>query len=207
LRSFPTTLPNWVDLLVVFLFVRACYVGYNRGAVTELVHLLGIVGMTALAVNGYEWLGRKLSGFSPFDPAMLNFICFLLLFLVGLLLVHRVLYRLTASILRERGGSATVTSVFGAVFGAARGGWSTGLLLMLLLSLGIPYFQASVNERSILGPSVVRVSTQAMQAVVGWLPGSQERPLMPGIIIQLPKMPWSDDEAPPPRRPKPTTSR
>jgi uncharacterized membrane protein required for colicin V production len=175
--------------------VRVCYVGYGRGGTTEAIHLLGIVFATALASNGYVWLSQRVASSWTFDPAALEFVCFLLLLLVGLLLVYRVMYRLAAAVLRE-GTHQGITQWLGTVVGAARGLWWTGLVLTWLLSLGVPYLAQSVQERSLLGPQTLHLTTSVMHGVLDRLPGGSQRPgLMPGIALRVPQ--WSSDEPPP----------
>ena len=81
------------------------------------------------------------------------------------------------------------------MLGGARGLWWTALSLMLLTALGIPYFAASVQERSVLGPTVMHRVGRPMRTVTAWFPGGDARAsLVPEAKMKLPHMPFQDDQ-------------
>lgn len=183
-----TVWPNWVDLLVITLVLRTGYIGSIRGLLTELFNLFGLVSATALACNFYGVVAQRAAPWWAGDPATLAFIFFVVLFL-GSWVVFRVLFRRLADLLKWERLHWTV-QLLGMLVGAVRGLWWCTLLMLLMLSVGLPYLAASVQERSIIGPHVVAVGKRSVEWVADRFPGHMSRiALMPSITIRLPKLP------------------
>jgi len=169
--------------------LRGCYVGFGRGGATELLYLVGIVSVTALASNYYGPLAGVIGPWWRFDPQLLQSVCFLLLLCIGLLIVHRALHQLAPLILRERLAHWLMQGS-GLIFGGLRGAWWCGVVLLWLLSLSLPYFAASIHERSLLGSRFITVSTNSVRWVAEHFPGHHRRvELLPTMKVTLPTLP------------------
>ncbi len=183
-----TTWPNWVDLVILIVFFRSCYVGFGRGLLAEVLSLVGLVSATAIACNFHGFLAQWLSRWWPGDVATLDFLTFLLVFILLLLLVRVVIVKFAEALKWER--LHWMIQGVGMVLGGVRGLWWMGLILLVLLSLGIPYFKGSIQDRSILGPRFVKVAQQVLEVVAQRFPGYTEHAvLIPAIKVPLPELP------------------
>ena len=189
-----TKWPNWVDLVILIGLIRGCYVGFARGLVAELLYLVGLVSVTALACNFYRPLSDQIAPWWLHDPDALRFACFALLFGAGILLVYRGLRILAARVLRE-GIHPWIIGAGGVVVGGVKSLWWLGVFLMVILSLGITYLKESVNERSLLAPRVLPIAESAIRRVADHFPGHDRRPsLVPDMVVHLPKIPGLDSQ-------------
>ncbi len=186
--------PNWVDLIVLSLLARGCIVGFGRGVMAELLFFLGAVCVTLLACNGSIALFHWVAPWWHNDPELLQVVAFWLVFLVGLLVVYRILRQLAAAVLRE-GLHPWPTQLLGLIIGAARSAWWTTLLLLFLLSLNSEYLVASIQQRSLAAPHLIRLVEPQIRRVVEVFPGHPQShsALIPAAKIQWPKMPSLDD--------------
>ena len=165
----------------------------------ELLYLSGLVVTTVLACNFYGVVASQLAPWCQLDAAVLRFICFVVLLSAGLLLVHQALRRVAPSILRER-FQHWILQIVGLVLGGIRGVWWAGLVLLLMLSLGMPYLTTSIKERSMLGPALADWARQSFQAVAEWSPGRHAGDVMPSIRIGDPKLPLPPELQPSPKK-------
>ena len=169
-----TTWPNWVDLIVIIVIFRTCYIGFGRGLLTELFYLAGAVSVTALSVN---YAGLVTSVVRPWvswaDPTIAAFVIFWAVFFSLLFAVHQLVKFLAAFIKWER--LHWFIQGIGIALGALRGLWWSGFLLLVFVSSGLTYLKASVEERSILGPRLVGLSRESLERVANQLPGSEHR--------------------------------
>ena len=141
------TWPNWVDLLVVILILRACYIGVARGMVTEAVALIGAISITVFTLNTAravrEWDQLALWA----DSILKTWVLFWGLFLLLALAMRLIVKRVDELIKRVHWSMQSV----GGILGAARGLWWSGFFLIALSSSGIPALRRSVEERSLIG--------------------------------------------------------
>ena len=173
-----TTWPNWVDLVVLIFVLRGCYVGFNSGIVSELLHGLGAVGVAAASIAYWPILARWLQPWmGSFNPIICNLVVFWLLFLV-LIFAVRQLINVALSAVKWEKLHWLLQSV-AVVLGGVRGLWWSGFMLLILTSSQVTYLQACVEDRSVLGPRVVELSHQYLELVSDRLPGSASRIEMP----------------------------
>ena len=163
--------PNWVDLLIITLFLRTCYSGFGRGFLAEVLNLLGAVTVTVVAVNTWSPLARWLKPWLQMKPTLGTFIVFGLLFLGTLVLVRMGINRLTELIKWERLHWAI--QGLGMILGGLRGLWWAGLILLICASSGFGYLRESVETESILGPRLVGLSREGLGRIADRFPGSQ----------------------------------
>ena len=169
-----TQWPNWVDLVIVTIFLRACYSGFGRGLWSELLTLAGAVTATVLTVNFHEtitgWLRPLLAWFGPKIGV---YLAYYLLFLILIVLVHLVL-RLVGDILRWERLHWSIQGL-GMILGGVRGLWWAGFLLGLMASSGFAYLQQSATQDSLLGPRLEELATRAITQVANRFPGAGHR--------------------------------
>ncbi len=147
-----------------------------------------MVTITALSCNYYSVVALWLAPWWVWESSWLSFVVFLFLLSGGMLLFHLSIRKLIALVKWERVHWALQT--FGLIFGGLRGAWWAGLMLLMCLSLGMPYLKQSVDERSVLGPRVLPTLQSGIETVVDWYPGHVGRThLIPEVIVQLPQLP------------------
>lgn len=175
-----TVWPNWVDLVLLFLMLRACYIGLVRGYVLEAVLLLGVVATTALACNGYGYLKAFGEPWWPFGRLWLDAVSMALLLGAGLAISYLAMRRVASLI--TQGRLHWLLQGIGMVLGAVRGLWICGLLVLALLSVGNAYLAHSVEQRSILSPRLAEGARTSFQWMADRFPGRAARPQPPFLL-------------------------
>ncbi len=168
-----STWPNWVDLIILTVVFRACYVGFGRGLLTELLTLCGAVSATALTLNYARALMKWIEPWWRWDRTVGAFLTFWLLFLTCALTFRVVIRRLTQVIKWERLHWAI--QGLGLVLGGLRGLWWSGFMVIALVSSGLVYLRDSVETRSVLGPPLAGLAQQTLRQVADVYPGAQGR--------------------------------
>ena len=177
-----------MDLVLLVILARTCYNGFVRGALAEAVNLVGVVTITALACNYHGVIALWLAPWWVWDFSWLSFVVFLLILLGGMLLFHVTIRKLMELIKWERVHWALQT--FGLIFGGVRGAWWAGMMLLMMLSLGVPYLKQSVEERSVLAPRVFPILQTGIETIVDMYPGHVGRTrLIPEATVHLPQLP------------------
>ncbi len=176
-----TTWPNWVDLIIVSIFLRACYNGFSRGLVSEILGLVGAVGVTCLSVNYWYTVKGWLEPWLWVRPHLAGAMVFALVFLAALLLLRLALERISTILKWER--LHWGIQGLGLLLGALRGLWWAGLVLVLLTSSGVAYLQASVMEKSVLGPRLAEQAEDHLARIAARFPGAAQRgpDLLPAV--------------------------
>ena len=168
-----STWPNWIDLIVLIVVFRGCYVGFGRGLLTELLGLAGAVSATTLTMNYAGWLMAWVGAWWRGDPILSTFITFWLLFLICALALRMVIRRITQVIKWER--LHWTIQGLGLALGGLRGLWWSGFIIVALAGSGFTYLRESVADRSILGPPLLSLATQTLEQVADKYPGAASR--------------------------------
>ncbi len=165
-----TVWPNWVDLLIVTIISITCYRGFGRGFLGELFNLAGAISATVLTLNYSslvtKWLRRWVLWFNPTITA---FIVFWAVFLILMVAVHMVVRRVAHLVKWEP--LHWFTQAIGLTLGGLRGVWWSGFLALALSLSGFIYAQQSVEERSVLGPPLLRMYRPRLEQIADRFPG------------------------------------
>ena len=173
--------PNWVDLVVVILTLRASYSGFGRGILAEFFYLAGTISVTALACNFYNTVAQYLTGWLPLPPEIINVGIFVSLLVSGGILLRFLISRLAAHLRAEK--LPSWIQRLGFLLGAGRGLWLSSLLLWVLIGIG-PYFLQSVEQRSLTGRQLLKIGRPAIEQAAAWFPGFRKTGvLVPYITI------------------------
>ena len=165
--------PNWVDLVIIILILRGCYVGFGRGFLTELLNFAGAICIAALTINYARPFFGFIEPWWAFGPVMGNFIVFWVFFLICVLAIHFVNRRLMQVFKWER-LHWTIQGI-GLVFGGLRGLWWSAFFLIALVSTEIPALQESAQTNSVLGPHLLPPAQKIFEQTVKRFPGSENR--------------------------------
>lgn len=149
---------NWIDIFVVIILFRICYIAARTGLPVEIFKFAGIILSVYLALHYYLLLGGFIyekSGLKNISADLLNSLAFLVLAISGYLvfiLLRIVFYRfikMDATPQLHRWG--------GFVLGVMRGFILASIILFLFIISPGSYFRESVNK-SYSGKSLVNIS-------------------------------------------------
>jgi len=149
---------NWVDILVIIISVRICYVAMKSGFTVELFKLLGIILAIYLSLHYYTTLAdfakeRLKIKFIPLE--FIDFLSFLILCTLGYLIcaalreaIHHFVKMQPLPKLNRWGGLA---------LGICRAFLFCGLLIFILVISTVAYFKKTVSS-SYLGKRMFQIA-------------------------------------------------
>ena len=150
------TYVNWVDIIVLILLFRTCYLGLTRGLGNELVPLIITFTSFVAALQFYKNLGGFISSHTPLTPPSANFLVFIIIVLLTL-----ILSRLLMRVLVGKSENAHVATMFdsgaGLFFGALRGILLVSFVTYALWISPSEYISASVSQGSFLGKKFLKI--------------------------------------------------
>lgn len=136
---------KWVDIFVIILLIRVCYVSFKTGFTIELFKLLGTVAAIFFPLHYYTFFSDRViqrASTQKMPLEFIDFISFLILAIVSyavLILLRGVFHRFVkmeaVPILNKWGGL---------ILGVARGFLLTGLLMYMLVISSVSYFKNTV---------------------------------------------------------------
>lgn len=156
---------NFLDIFIVILLFRICYIAYNTGLAIESFKLLGVIFATYISLHYYTSVSdtiqrNLLPKGMPLEFA--DFLIFLTLAIVaylGFVVIRSIFYRFIKL------EAVPAFSKFGGLFlGIVRGLFVTGLLVYVLSISSISYLTSSVKH-SYLGRRTFLISP----TTYGWL--------------------------------------
>lgn len=168
-----STWPNWVDLIIVSVFLLSSYNGFGRGILAELLNLAGAVTCTVLTVNYSPIAILWMQAWVPGSPQVVAAVVFWVVFL-SLLLAVRIFTRRVSDLIKWERLHWMIQGV-GMVLGGIRGLWWAGIIVIGLSSAGVEYLRVSVEENSVLGPQLVTTARTVLEDVVQVFPGAAPR--------------------------------
>ena len=163
--------PNWFDVFVLTLIFRMGYNGSLRGFFTEILNMTGSVIITAFTVNYAGlvtgWLQPQWWP-APHFAELAGFWGFFLVLVVGV----RLILKRVAQVIRWERIHWTIQGM-GMLLGGLRGLWWSGFFAVVLASSGVTWLQQSVEEHSLIGPSLLPASRAILEQVADRFPGAQ----------------------------------
>ncbi len=157
---------NWVDIFVIIILIRICYVSMKSGFSAEVFKLPGTVLAIYLAFHYYIGLGdivRKYVSEEMVPLEFIDFICFVLLVLLGYLLF--LILREAFSRFLKLEAVPLVNRWGGLVLGAGRGILLAGLVIFMLFISSADYFKESV-KKSYSGTRLFKVAPLTYRVVL-----------------------------------------
>jgi len=163
---------NWVDIIVLIFLVRGAYIGLSRGLSVELFKLVGAILTVVLSLLWYDILGGWLAAHSFLPLQVANFISFIILLTI-LLILSKSLRVFLFTVLHlelfcglEKWG--------GFVMGLVRSTVFASLFLFVLNLLPVGYFQESMNEKSLFTPYLQPVAPKILEFITMFRPKAPE---------------------------------
>ncbi|MCM8797140.1 MAG: CvpA family protein [Candidatus Omnitrophica bacterium] len=149
---------NWVDLLALFILLRASYVGIASGFSKELFKLLGLVFAVCFSMHYFTALSdisRKYITTKSIPLDFLDFISFVILAISGYCIF--VLIRITFERFIKMEEVPVLSRLGGVILGLARGFLLTSLIMFCLFISTISNFKRNV-VRSLAAPQVFKIA-------------------------------------------------
>ena len=165
--------PNWIDVIVITIFLKTCYNGFARGLLTELLNLLSAAIITALSINYAGVVTSWFQSWMALPTYVTALLGFWVLFFGLLVAVHVLIRQITRVMSWER--VSWLVQGLGLLLGGIRGLWWAGFLLVVLSASGFAFLHESVEKNSVLGPQLLDVAHRSLEEVTARFPGTHER--------------------------------
>ena len=150
---------NWVDIFVIILLFRICYIAIKSGFVVELFKFLGTVLAIYLSLHYYTALADLVTRYLFIKENMplefLDFIAFIILVIIGYLVF--VILRGVFSQLIKTEAAPNLNRWGGLVLGIVRGILFSSLIIFILVISSVSYFKNSAGN-SYLGKRLFKVA-------------------------------------------------
>ncbi len=149
---------NWIDCLVIIIFLRVCYIAFENGLFVEFLKTLGTISAIYLSLHYYTILSNFAKGrlnITVIPQEFLDFLLFCILATLAYLLFVFLREALVYFVKME--AVPQINKWGGLVLGLARAFFLTGLIIFILVISSIPYFKNSVNE-SYLGKRLLKIA-------------------------------------------------
>ena len=147
---------NWLDVLVIILLIRTCYIGASTGLTNELQKSLGLVIGFVLSYRYYRGLGRYISEHSFLGITWAQLLS-LIGVLIGLQLAVKLLMILLSKIVKLQ-FKPQVEQICGGILGCLRGIFLASVVLVVLSMLPSGYLEDSIYSRSLSGAYIVKIA-------------------------------------------------
>ena len=172
-----TVWPNWVDLIIITVIWAACYNGFGRGFLAELLNLIGAVAVTALSIIYAGTVTDILRPWIPFPPPITAVVGYWGLFLL-LWYAMRVVRKRAAEVIKWERFNWFIQGM-GLLLGGLRGLWWAGFILLVLSTSGYTFLVESVEKKSVLAPRLLNSFRISLEQAGNRLPGPKLRGTTP----------------------------
>lgn len=163
---------NWIDIIVLILLIRGCYIGYYEGFSVEIFKTLGAIVTAAITLLYYRQPAQWLVLHSFLHLPVAKFLSVTIL-TFSLLIVAKVVRVFAFKVLHlelfgnlERWG--------GFIFGLVRGIVFASLFIFAIRLLPGEYIKESVEKQSFSGPCLKDVAPKALDFMRQFKPKSEE---------------------------------
>lgn len=137
---------NWVDVLVIIVFLRSIYIGLKRGLIVEFFKLLGVIVAIVVSFHYYSHIADFLNAKSPLPLDLADFVS--LLFLSALIIVLFKFIRDGFNVLVKAEVKSFFDKFAGFILSLLRAFSLSSLTLIILFSTNLDYLKSSVNDSS-----------------------------------------------------------
>ena len=138
---------NWIDIFIVIVIIRVCYISLATGFTIELFKLLGTIFSIYLSLHYYTVISNLIRDWLSSDKAAFGIVVpvtFVLLAILGYL-VFSLLRNLIFRFIKMEAASG-LNKWGGLIIGVFRSILLAGLIVFMLLVGGLPYFTASIKN-------------------------------------------------------------
>lgn len=159
---------NFLDIIIIIISVRICYIAFQMGLAVEFFKLAGVILATYISLHYYTGLSEIIQRrFIPkgMPPELMDLLVLIILAAGGYLVF--VVLRSSFYRYMRLEASPKISQFGGFVLGLARSFFTTGLLIYILMISGVKYLNESVKYSYLAGRSVL-ISADTY----GWLWGN-----------------------------------
>ncbi len=152
---------NFVDIIIIILALRICYIAAQMGLVIELFKLAGVLFSTYIALHYYTGLSDAIQRFFFSKELPLEFIDFLVFLVLvtaaylGSIVLRSIFYRFM-----KLEAVPTINRIGGIALGIVRAYFLIGLFVFILSISSVNYLSSSVKH-SYLGSRAFSISPRA----------------------------------------------
>jgi membrane protein required for colicin V production len=157
---------NWVDIVIVTILMRICYVALQDGLSHEIFPLVGTALTAAISLQYYHNLASFIKNLLNLPISILDFTAFLVL-VVGVGLLFK-LAKVLIDIMMQVTWNPFLEKFGGAFFGLLRGSVIISLLLIILSLAPLSYMQHSIRDRSMTGMFFLKIAP-AIHSRLAWM--------------------------------------
>ncbi len=147
---------NWVDLVTLVFLVRGIYQGAKGGLIVEFFSLAGWFLSVFFAFKFYKPLAELINKRTEI-PLVVDEIVVFAAIVIAVIIIARLAGAISGRVIKiklvER-----LNRVGGAIFGAVRAAVVLSIIFYALGILSIPYLKKSVEEKSLSGKAISKVS-------------------------------------------------
>jgi len=154
---------NWVDILIIILTIRMCYIGLKRGLGVEVFKFINLCFCSFVAFHFFYSLGEFINNKIPVLPLESTLI-FTYLVLILIITVIFIIIRDGFLMVIRTEGDSPASKYLGLILGFIRGLLISGFVIFALLISHIRYLELSCRA-SFLGPRVVVMTTRTYEFV------------------------------------------
>ncbi|MDD5617485.1 MAG: CvpA family protein [Candidatus Omnitrophica bacterium] len=152
---------NWVDILIIILVIRMCYIGLRKGLGIEAFKLLNLLICAFVAFHFYSALGEFINSKIPALPLEATFIFTYIILIFVITIIFRIIRDGFFMMLRAEDDSAA-GRYLGLIVGFARGALISGFVIFALLISTVRYLDLSART-SFLGLKAAKVATKTYE--------------------------------------------
>lgn len=138
---------NWLDICILVLFVRICFVSARDGMPAEFFKFCGTIAAIFLALHSYKYLSVVLQGDIPYlkeaGPNVADVLSLLCLSITGYL--SFLLLRIVFCRCIKMEAIPNLNRWGGLIIGVIRAVMLSGLIIFMMVVSDIPYLRASVK--------------------------------------------------------------
>ena len=144
---------NWIDLVILLLFLRMCFIGLRTGLITELFKIFGLILAIYVSLHYFSQAGSFLNNLAPFlGMEISDFFCFVIL--AGLSYATVVIIRGTFARMVKVEAVNMLDRWGGLTLGFCRSFLLISMIFIILYLSNIIYFVESI-KKSHLGSRLV----------------------------------------------------
>lgn len=167
---------NWIDILFIIVLIRTTYIGFRKGLGLEIFKFLGMIAALILSFHYFERVGRYITNHSFLPESISNFFAFTTLIII-VIFGFKLIGLLVRSFMKIE-FAQPMEKAGGALLGMGRGVVIGSIMLFVLVNLPSDYLRASINEKSLSGPILLRVGPGIYKKAIHLVPyiGAENRP-------------------------------
>ena len=160
---------NWVDILIVIIMIRICYVSFKSGLSHEIFPLFGSIVISVISIGYYNKIAAFINqNIIKIGYPVLNLASFILL-AVASSIVLRLLKVLLDKIIQVT-WHPVIEKFGGIVAGVAKASIITSLVLMTLVMMPLSYLKWAVMDRSQFGMDFLKIAPMVYAKLSPYLP-------------------------------------